>query len=181
MVSLVNIHKGVQKKGEILHHAAAGCCFSAYREEAIQIMLTNKILCHLVRMLLLLLMAAVLLMYGCAGITPVEEEVTSTPVAELLSDAEQALQGGDYSHAELQLERALRVAPRNGQVWHLMARIRYGQGDYGQTVQFCLKSNTLTGHDRVLERQNWMLLEKAYTMLGETGKAEEARYKASTI
>jgi len=181
MVSLVNIHKSLKKKGKILHHAVAGFCFSAYREEAIQIMLTNKILCHLVRMLLLLLMAAVLLINGCAGIKPVEEEVTSTPVAELLSDAEQALQGGDYSHAELQLERALRVAPRNGHVWHLMARIRYGQGDYGQTVQFCLKSNTLTGHDRVLERQNWMLLEKAYTMLGETAKAEEARYKASTI
>ena len=145
-------------------------------------MLISKILYHPARMPLVLLMAAVLLMMnGCAGVAPVKEEITPTPAAELLSDAEQSLQGGDYSRAEVQLERALRVAPRNGQVWHLMARIRYGQGDYGQTVQFCLKSNTFTGHDRVLERQNWMLLEKAYTMLGETGKAEEARYKASTI
>ncbi len=149
-------------------------------------MLISKILYHPAKMPLVLLMAAVLLMMnGCAGVAPVKEEITPTPTptpaAELLSDAEQSLQGGDYSRAELQLERALRMNPRNGQVWHLMARIRYGQEDYGQTVQFCLKSITLAGHDRTLKRQNWMLLEKAYTMLGESAKAEEARHKATSI
>jgi len=144
-------------------------------------MLISKILYHPARMPLVLLMAAVLMMNGCAGVTPVKEEITPTPAAELLTDAEQSLQGGDYSRAELQLERALRMDPRNGQVWYLMARIRYGQEDYGQTVQFCLKSITLAGHDRTLKRQNWMLLEKAYTMLGESAKAEEARHKATSI
>ena len=75
----------------------------------------------------------------------------------------------------------MRMEPRNGQVWHLIARIRYEQGDYGQTVQFCLKSNTLAGDNLTLKRQNWMLLEKAYTSLGETKKAEEAQHKAATL
>jgi hypothetical protein len=61
-----------------------------------------------------------------------------------------------------------------------MAQVRYGQLDYGQSVQFCLKSNTLADHDRTLMRQNWELLEKAYTGMGETAKAEEARQKAAT-
>jgi hypothetical protein len=62
-----------------------------------------------------------------------------------------------------------------------MAQIRYGQRDYGQTVQFCFKSNTLADHDRALRRQNWQVLEKAYTSMGETSKAVEARQKAAIL
>jgi len=141
----------------------------------------KKIVCHPVMMTLVLLVVATLLMNGCAGVARIDESIISTPTAELLSDAEQDLERGDYNQAELQMERAMRVDPRNGQVWHLMARIRYEQGDYGQTVQFCLKSNTLANHDRILMRQNWVLLEKAYTMMGETIKADDARHKAATI
>jgi len=98
-----------------------------------------------------------------------------------MCDAEQAMESGDYNRAELQMERAIRVDPRNGQVWHFMARIRYEQGDFDQTVQFCLKSNSLASHDRSLMKQNWILIEKAYIILGETIKAEDARQKAETI
>jgi len=145
------------------------------------IMMMKTIIYHPVRMILRFIVVAALMMNGCAGVEHIDESIISTPAAELLSDAEQALERGDYNRAELQMERAMRVDPRNGQVWHLMARIRYGQGDYGQTVQFCLKSNTLANHDRNLMRQNWLLLEKAYTMLGEMIKAEDARHKAVTI
>ena len=144
-------------------------------------MMRKKYVCHPVRMTLVLIVVAALMMNGCAGVARVDESTISTPTAGLLIDAEQALERGDYNRAELQMERAIRVDPRNGQVWHLMARIRYEQGDYGQTVQFCLKSNTLANHDRSLMRQNWVLLEKAYTMLGETTKAEDARHKAASI
>jgi len=144
-------------------------------------MMRKKYVCHPVRMTLVLIVVAALMMNGCAGVARVDESTISTPTAGLLIDAEQALERGDYNRAELQMERAIRVDPRNGQVWHLMARIRYEQGDYGQTVQFCLKSNTLANHDRSLMRQNWVLLEKAYTMLGETIKAEDARHKAASI
>lgn len=150
-------------------------------EGIILIVMIKKIVCHPVMMTLVLLVVATLLMNGCAGVAPIDESIITTPTAELMSDAEQALERGDYNQAELQMERAMRVDPRNGRIWHLMARIRYEQGDYGQTVQFCLKSNTLANHDRILMRQNWVLLEKAYTMLGETIKADDARHKAATI
>ena len=144
-------------------------------------MMIKKIVCHPIRMALVLIVVTALMINGCANVSRLDESIISTPVAELLSDAEQALERGDYSRAELQMERAMRVDPRNGQAWNLMARIRYEQGDYGQTVQFCLKSNTLANHDRTLMRQNWILLEKAYIILGETIKAEDARHKAATI
>jgi tetratricopeptide (TPR) repeat protein len=143
-------------------------------------MMIKKIICHPVRMTLVIV-AAIVMMNGCAGVAHIDESLISAPAAELLSEAEQALERGDYNQAELQMERAMRVDPRNGQIWNLMARIRYEQGDYGQTVQFCLKSNTLANQDRSLMRQNWVLLEKAYTMLGDTIKAEDARHKAATI
>lgn len=144
-------------------------------------MMIKKIVCHPIRMALVLIVVTALMINGCANVSRLDESIISTPVAELLSDAEQALERGDYSRAELQMERAMRVDPRNGQAWNLMARIRYEQGDYGQTVQFCLKSNTLANHDRTLMRQNWILLEKAYILLGETIKSEDARHKAATI
>jgi cytochrome c-type biogenesis protein CcmH/NrfG len=141
----------------------------------------KRIGCHLAKLLLMLIIVSVLLLNSCTTITPVPEKVPSAPAADLLSEAERDLQAGNYNRAELQLERAMRMEPRNGRVWHFMARIRYEQGDYGQTVQFCLKSNTLAGDNLTLKRQNWMLLEKAYTSLGETAKAEEARKKAATL
>jgi len=142
----------------------------------------NKYMGYLLTKLsLLLIIVSVLLLNGCTTITPLPEKVPSAPAADLLSEAELDIQAGNYNRAELQLERAMRMEPRNGQVWHLMARIRYEQGDYGQTVQFCLKSNTLAGDNLTLKRQNWMLLDKAYTSLGETKKAEEAKHKAATL
>ncbi|MGW8288313.1 MAG: hypothetical protein ACWGOD_08725 [Desulfobulbales bacterium] len=145
------------------------------------IMKIKTIVCRSVGMTLVLIIAAALMLNSCAGVTRVGESKISTPAAELLSDAEQALESGDYNRAELQMERAIRVDPRNGQAWHFMARIRYEQRDYDQTVQFCLKSNTLASHDRSLMKQNWILLEKAYTMLGKMIKAADAKQKAAAI
>jgi cytochrome c-type biogenesis protein CcmH/NrfG len=135
----------------------------------------------LAKLSLLLIIVSVLHLNSCTTITPVPEKVPSAPAADLLNEAEQDIEAGNLNRAELQLERAMRMDPRNGQVWHLMARIRYEQGDYDQAVQFCLKSNTLAGDNPILKRQNWMLLEKAYTSLGEMTKAEEARHKAATL
>ncbi len=125
---------------------------------------------------LLLLMVLMLLIHGCAGVA---ERKPERPAANLVAEAERNLQEEKYGQAELQVERALRIDPRNGRIWNLMARIRFAQGNYGQAVQFCFKSNTLAGRDHALLRENWMLLEEAYTRMGDPVKAEEAKRKAS--
>ncbi len=107
---------------------------------------------------------------------PVPEE--GKAAATLLASARQNARTGKFSQAEMMLERALRVEPRNARLWHEMAQMKYGQKDYGQVVQFCIKSNSLAGKDYGLIQQNWLLMEKAYLELGEPEKARQARIKS---
>jgi hypothetical protein len=107
---------------------------------------------------------------------PVPEE--GKAAATLLASARQNKQAGKFSQAEMMLERALRVEPRNARLWHEMAQVKYDQKEYGQVVQFCIKSNSLAGKDYNLIQQNWQLMEKAYLELGEPEKAQHARIKS---
>jgi tetratricopeptide (TPR) repeat protein len=154
-----------------------------------------------------LLLALTLVMHGCAGKTLVEQPTVPAPVsrpgqaptpsetptpgyesvpvpkegkaaATLLASARQNLRAGQFAKAEMTLERALRLEPRNARLWQEMAQVKYGQKDYKQVVQFCIKSKSLAGKDHALIRQNWLLMEKAYLKLGETEKARQARSKA---
>lgn len=107
---------------------------------------------------------------------PVPEE--GKAAGTLLAGARQNMQAGQFSQAEMMLERALRVEPRNARLWHEMAQVKYGQQEYAQAVQFCIKSNSLAGKDYGLIQQNWQLMEKAYLELGEPDKARQARIKS---
>lgn len=135
-----------------------------------------------------LLLAFSLLLDGCAARAPVREPVTAKPAVKketaagsLLAEAHRAQQAGQYNQAEVALERALRVEPGNAGLWHEMARVKYGQKNYGQTVQFCLKANSLAGRDTALIRRNWLLMAKAHEAMGDRGKATEAKMKAEAI
>ena len=107
---------------------------------------------------------------------PVPEE--GKAAATLLASARQNERTGQFSQAEMMLERALRVEPRNARLWHEMAQVKFEQKDYGQAVQFCIKSNSLAGKDYDLIQQNWLLMEKAYLEQGEPEKARQARIKS---
>lgn len=96
----------------------------------------------------------------------------------LLASANKAMQAGELDKAEMHLERALRLSPREAQLWYTMAKVRFEQGNYAQAVQFCLKSNSLAGRNSAVIRRNWLLMEKAYLKTGEKEKAAQARQKA---
>lgn len=100
------------------------------------------------------------------------------PAASLLTTARQALRNGEIGQAEMYVERALRVEPGNPRSWHTMGQVRYAQKNYGQAVQFCLKSNSLAGGDPGMTRENWLLMEQAYTEMGRAEKARDARSRA---
>jgi predicted Zn-dependent protease len=147
---------------------------------------------HLAR-LALLLAAVTLVLPGCAvqqrgpvreagsvqGEQKQEQKQEAGAAGTLLASARQSVQAGQFSRAEATLERALRVEPRNAGLWHEMAQVKFGQENYGQAVQFCLKSNSLAGRDSALVRKNWQLLARAYAKLGDMDKAEQARLKAT--
>ena len=83
------------------------------------------------------------------------------PAASLYSQAKVSLDQGRYHQAELDLERALRIEPRNGEYWYTMARVKYQQNLHNQAIQFCLKSKSLAGQNRELIRLNDALIAKA--------------------
>ncbi len=107
---------------------------------------------------------------------PVPEE--GKAAGNLLASARKSLRSGQLNQAEMILERALRVEPRNARLWHEMAQVKYSLKDYEQVVQLCKKSNSLAGKDYGLIQQNWQLMEKAYIEKGQPEQAQRARIKS---
>lgn len=81
--------------------------------------------------------------------------------ASLYHEARTAMKQGQYSRAELALERALRIEPSNGYYWYAMGELKYRQNDFPQAVNFCLKSKSMAGKDRQLLRLNDELIQMA--------------------
>ena len=133
--------------------------------------------------IILAILSANLFLHGCAvrkasiPLYPYEEHIEKSPTAgsSLLENAKQALQADKFNQAEIFLERALRLEPRNGELWHTMGQVKFKQNHHAQAVQFCLKSNSLARKNPLLIRKNWNLMEKAYLQMGETEKAARVR------
>lgn len=105
----------------------------------------------------------------------------SPAVVALLGDAERRLHAGEHAAAAASLERALRLEPRNGQLWYRLATVRLAQGSYQEAVQLATKSNSLAGGDRGLRLGNWRLIAEAREHLGDKAGADGARRKAEKL
>lgn len=92
---------------------------------------------------------------------------TTGPAASLYASAQEAMTRGNYQQAEITLERALRIEPRNAHYWHTMAQIKYEQQAYSQAVHLCSKSNSFARGNSELTRINNSLKEKAQHKLGQ--------------
>jgi Tfp pilus assembly protein PilF len=113
-----------------------------------------------------------LFLHGCGGSQrvstpdaevspPTEYKAVTGPAAALYTKAEDAMRSGQYASSEMLLERALRIEPHNPHYWHTMALVKYRQEKYSQTVQFCLKADSLAGNHPRLTARNRELLEQA--------------------
>lgn len=126
--------------------------------------------------LLAVLFLVLMILNGCAGPRPTpppigphpvvppppsEYKPVTGPAAALFTDAQSALQSGRLAESEMLLERALRIEPRNPYYWHTMAQVKYRQGQYRETVQFCLKAGSLAGKESQLAARNKELLGQA--------------------
>ena len=134
----------------------------------------------------ILLLCTGIFLYGCGGRVsvpvyepteqnypePAEPEVEvvppassidmmSGPAAPLYRKAKSLLIQKEYKQAELTMERALRIEPKNGYYWYMLAEIASSQKQNGRTVQFCLKSKSLAGSDTRLINLNEQLIEKS--------------------
>ena len=85
----------------------------------------------------------------------------TTAVAGLMESARADTAAGRLPNAAATLERALRIEPRNAQLWHDLAEVRLRQRDYVQAENLAARSNTLAGSDASLRAANQRLIDEA--------------------
>lgn len=79
----------------------------------------------------------------------------------LYTSAQDAMARGNDQQAEMLMERALKIEPRNAHYWYTMARVKFRQHQYSQTVHLCSKSKSLAGGERHLLQLNDELSARA--------------------
>jgi tetratricopeptide (TPR) repeat protein len=140
----------------------------------------------------LLVVAAALLIAGCAAVapssapspgpavgTPPPAARTENPaVAGLLDAARADVASGRLPNAAASLERALRIEPRNPRLWAELARVRFKQGDYAQAESTARRSNSWAGSDNALRAENWRLIAQSREARGDGEGARSALEQA---
>jgi tetratricopeptide (TPR) repeat protein len=127
-----------------------------------------------------LLLIAALFLAGCAMMQPIAQpEPSSNPAVEaLLNKAHSQAAAGRMDAAGANLERALRIEPRNSVLWQELARVRLDQGQYRQAENLAAKSNALAGGNRYLQAGNWRIIGEARNRRGDREGAQAAFKKA---
>lgn len=125
-------------------------------------------------------MIAALFIAGCATMQPVSQPEPSgnTAVLALLNKAHHQAAAGRMDAAGADLERALRIEPRNPVLWQELARVRLEQGQYRQAENMAAKSNALVAGSGYLQRENWRIIGEARSRRGDLQGARTAFERA---
>jgi predicted Zn-dependent protease len=99
---------------------------------------------------------------------------TSSAVKALLLRAKVDIVAARYEDGASRLERAIRIEPRNAEVWHQLARINYKQGKHASSITMAQKSNRYTASDSPLEKANWSLIKQASKAAGDIKTLKKA-------
>ena len=103
----------------------------------------------------------------------------NSAIDKLMKDAQIWLDKGQHVKAVATLERALRIKPRNPDIWAQLAQVRYSQHQYKQAESLALRSNQYAGSNMNLKRSNWELVANARDKQGNKTGAIAARKKAA--
>jgi len=103
-------------------------------------------------------------------------------VTVLTGRADDQRRAGDLEGSAASLERALRIAPDDAQLWHRLAAIRLEQRNYPMVTQLAAKSNALANSaDYALRSANWTLIARARRGMGDPGGARSAEARAAQL
>jgi len=87
-------------------------------------------------------------------------------VLALLSQAKRQEQAGQPERAAAVIERALRIDPKNAELWHRLALLRLQQGQYSLAASLAAKSNALAANNPSLQRRNETLIRQTKILRG---------------
>jgi TPR repeat len=99
-------------------------------------------------------------------------------VMALQTDIEGNLKIGNYAEAAASLERAIRIQPKNPELWHVLADVRLKQQQLGLAEDLAKKSNLLAKSNQELIRSNWLVIAGSRRLKGDSAGASEAMDKA---
>ncbi len=102
----------------------------------------------------------------------------SPAVLALLQEAEADSANGSLDNAAAALERAIRIQPRNAQLWQKLAEVRLKQHQPGLAEDLAKKSNVLAKNNKAMISKNWGLIAEARRKKGDMEGAAEADAKA---
>ena len=105
--------------------------------------------------------------------------IASTPaVTALESEITKSMKAGSYQEAAATLERAIRIQPKNPELWSVLARAKLRLRQYDQAEQFAKKSNLYIKNNPESLKANWYLIAEARRLKGDYNGSFEAQEKA---
>lgn len=109
---------------------------------------------------------------------PASTASQNAAVVALLDSAQQGTASGDLRSAQNQLERALRIAPRDPQVYYQLADVQRRLGQFMQAEQVALKGINVAAGQSAQLRRLWSLLALIRSEAGDSTGAREAQQEA---
>ena len=95
-------------------------------------------------------------------------------IAELIAKADRSSAQGQVEAARANLERAVKIAPRDAELWQRLAMLSYAQGDWAQARSLAERSNSFAAQGSPLAARNWTLIGNAELKLGNQSAAAAA-------
>ena len=99
-------------------------------------------------------------------------------VAALESDIEAKFKARNYGDVAAQLDRAIRIQPKNPELWHALAETRMRQNQPEMVEDLAKKSISLAKGNADLIKSNWRLIAEARRSRGDGIGAQDALEKA---
>ena len=96
----------------------------------------------------------------------ISSKPTSGTVLALLSQAKEQEKAGNPEKAAAVLERALRIEPKNPQLWYRLALLRLQQGQLDLARSLAAKSSALAQGDEDLQVKNRTIMEQVDLLQG---------------
>ena len=99
-------------------------------------------------------------------------------VVSLMQVADERYDDGDLVGAGASIERALRIEPRNPELWYKLAAVRLEQQRYEQAESLAQKSVALSGPYARIRAASWGLIAESRRQRGDARAAAEADAEA---
>lgn len=95
-------------------------------------------------------------------------------IIALVTRASEQAAGGEYQAAAGSIERAIRIAPDDAELWYDLARIRLRQGELDEAEELAVKSRSMAAGHPALQARNWRLVALVRQQRGDPDGAAQA-------